>query len=351
MAPDATQAATPIPDATAAPTVVPAEVDTDEYLDQLVRRLPELDSFPVPNWQYWPSPVGKSFVYLANDMSHPWSTGSSEVFKWEAEGETRNPRLAMTLTVLDSAMDPAQEADNFEQAITGGFDAIIFHPLDAASGGASIKRARQAAQIVLGWTDNTLAHPTARWTVYSYQQGLLAAQWMGERLGAGAKVAGAVGELISHTGQARRAGFMDGASQAGLEVVAFEEGTGWTRGGGSTLAESMLGSFSDIQGVFGGDDRGALGVHDAAVAAGRREGLVIAGVDGLQEGRDGIADGSLDMSVALIGGHAEAAISVIDMMEALLRGNAHGDAMDSMHLIKSLVVTKENLDAPWGALI
>ena len=351
MAPDATQAATPIPDATAAPTAVPAPVDTEEYLDQLVRRLPELDDFPVPNWQYWPSPVGKTFVYLATDMSHPWSADSSEAFRFEAEGDTRNPRLAMTLTVLDSAMDPAKESDNFEQAIAGAFDVIIFHPLDSASGSASIKRARQADRVVIGWTDNTLAHPTARWTVNTYQQGLLTGLWMGEQLGSGAKVAGVVGDLISQTGQARRAGFMEGASQAGLEVVAFEEGTGWTRDGGATLGQSILSGFADLQGVFGGDDRGALGFHDAAMEAGRRDGLLISGVDGLQEGRDAIADGSLDMSVMLIGGHREAAIGVIDMMEALLRGNTHGDAMDSMHLIKSLVVTKENLDAPWGVLI
>ncbi len=338
------------PEVTEAPTLAPV-VDTPDYLDSLVRRLPELDTFPVPNWQYWPSPIGKTFVYLANDMAHPWSTGSSDVFRTEAEGESRNPRLGMDLTVLDSAMDPAKEADNFEQAITGGFDVIIVHPLAAASGSASIKRARQGDQIVIGWTDNTLAHPTARWTVNTYQQGLLAGQWMGQQLPAGSKVAGAVGELISQTGQARKEGFLEGASQAGLEVLAFEEGTGWTQDGGYTMGQSILSSFPDLQGIFGGDDLGALGVHDAAVEAGRRDGLLIAGVDGLQKGRDGVADGSLDMSVMLIGGHREAAIGVIDMLEALVRGDTHGDAMDAMHFIKSLVVTKESLAEPWGVLI
>jgi ABC-type sugar transport system substrate-binding protein len=174
---------------------------------------------------------------------------------------------------------------------------------------------------------------------------------MGQQLPAGSKVAGAVGELISQTGQARKEGFLEGASQAGLEVLAFEEGTGWTQDGGYTMGQSILSSFPDLQGIFGGDDLGALGVHDAAVEAGRRDGLLIAGVDGLQKGRDGVADGSLDMSVMLIGGHREAAIGVIDMLEALVRGDTHGDAMDAMHFIKSLVVTKESLAEPWGVLI
>ena len=323
------------------------EVSGEENLDWMVKRFPPLETLPFKADEMWEFPDGHTVIYLANDLALPYTLSSSNIFKEEAE-----QRLHMTYAVLDSAGDLNKEQDNFDQAIAGEYDVIIFHALDTASGGAAINRARRTGQIVMGYVENTLVRPTARWAKNTYQEGQLTAQWMGEQLPAGAKVAGAVGELVSHTGRARQAGFMEGAAQAGLEVVAFEEGTGWTQEGGYTVGEAMLSNLADVQGIFGGDDLGALGIHTAAVDAGRRDGLLITGVDGFKAGQDGVADGSLDMSVMIRSGHGPEAIRAMDFVEAMIRGGPiHGDSAWFSTGMKLRVVTRDNIAEQWKSPI
>ncbi len=332
------------PEGTAAPEVsAPVEVAGEENLDWMVMRFPPLETLPFKADEMWEFPDGHSVIYLANDLAYPYTLSSSNIFKEEAE-----QRLGMTYAVLDSAGDLNKEQDNFDQAIAGEYDVIIYHALDTTSGGANINRARRSGQIVMAYAENTLVRPTARWAKDTYAEGQLTAQWMGEQLGSGAKVAGAVGDLVSHTGQARRAGFLDGAAQAGLEVVAFEEGTGWSQEGGYTVGEAILGSYADLQALFGGDDLGALGFHQAAADAGRRDGLLITGVDGFKAGQDGIADGSLDMSIMIRAGHGPETIRAMDFVEAMIRGGPiHGDSAWFSMGMRLRVVTAENIADQW----
>ena len=160
-------------------------------------RFPPLETLPFKADEMWEFPDGHTVIYLANDLAYPYTLSSSNIFKEEAE-----QRLRMTYAVLDSASDLNKEQDNFDQAIAGEYDVIIYHALDTTSGGANINRARRAGQIVMAYAENTLVRPTARWAKDTYAEGLWTAQWMGEQLGSGAKVAGAVGDLV----QPHRAG-------------------------------------------------------------------------------------------------------------------------------------------------
>jgi hypothetical protein len=75
--------------------------------------------------------------------------------------------------------------------------------------------------------------------------------------------------------------------------------------------------------------------------------MLIAGVDGLREGQEAVADGRLDMSVMMIGGHGPEAVLAMDFSFALVRAKLHGDAMESAHITESISVTKENIADQW----
>lgn len=182
-----------------------------ENLDYLVRRLPVFATMPADMEDAWGVLVGQRVIYIAASLTHPFDASSSKTFKRDFED-----RLGMESTVVDSARDWATEAKNLEQAIDGNYDAIIYHPSQPAAGSDHILRARRAGQIVLTYGDDTLLRPTWRWGRPGYQEGLLTGLWMGQQLGSGAKVVGAVGDLVSQLGMARKAGFLEGASQSGL---------------------------------------------------------------------------------------------------------------------------------------
>jgi ABC-type sugar transport system substrate-binding protein len=90
-----------------------------------------------------------------------------------------------------------------------------------------------------------------------------------------------------------------------------------------------------------------LGFHKAAVDAGRRDTVIIVGQASTKVGQDAIREGRLDASVSPRRGHGPEQIASVDLVEALLRGNIHADAMQAMHIIKNTMVTRENLDEQW----
>ena len=109
----------------------------------------------------------------------------------------------------------------------------------------------------------------------------------------------------------------------------------------------MFSRFPDLQGIWGGDDQGALGIQKAAEDAGRREDVLIVGAEGLKEGQDAVKDGRLDMSNMTRRGHGPEAAMAFLFVEAMLRGNVHGDALEGMHSIRRVNVTKENIADQW----
>lgn len=340
---DAAPAATTGPAATTAPTSAPAAEVDSENLDHLVRRLPEIKELPMKVSEMWPPLEGKSTIYCANLLVHPFHVSSSANFKREAE------RLDMSYTVVDAAFDPAKEVENIELGISRGMDAILYASVDPAAGIMAIKRQRATGRIFFNWDNPSFARPNIYWLLPHYRIGYMAGEWLADQLPPGSKVFTGVGDLVTQAGNARTSGFLDAVEDknAGFEVLSSESGHGWSQEGGYAMGRSLFSRFPDLQGIWGGDDQGALGIQKAAVDAGRREDVLIVGAEGLKEGQDAVADGRLDMSNMTRRGHGPEAAMAFFFVEAMLRGNVHGDAIEGMHSIRRINVTKENLAEQW----
>jgi ribose transport system substrate-binding protein len=307
----------------------------------LIKRLPEFRR-KLPNNMYngWLPTAGKKAMFIANDLARADVMHISETFQQELEDPVGG---GMEYTAVDSGSDLAAEQDHIEMAISGGYSIILLAPLDPAGSSPGVTQAREAGIPVCNWADDSVRRPTYKEGYNYYRVGWLAAEHMSNALGSGASVVGAVGDENTPSGRDRRKGFEDGAAQFGLSVAAFESGHGWTRDGGYDMGQGLLSRFPDFQGMYGGNDQAALGFHDAAAEAGRREGMVIAGGDGLKAGQDGVNDRSLDMTVAIRRGLGPQAANFVYIALALLRGGVHGDAFELAHMFNTITVTKENI--------
>ncbi len=350
----ATEAPAPAPDTgepapTAPPATAGTEASSDEVmelldpgdLDHLVRRLPELNALPQPNTNAWTDLEGKNTVFISLILTHPWHQAANVVFAEEFE------RLGMTYQGLDSNFDAAREGEHMDLALSRGYDAILLASADPGAGAANVRRARESGKVVFIMWDATLARPSAAWIYAHYQTVALGVNWLGATLPPGSKVFGAVGELVSLPGVATKASFLEHVKQYDLEVLAFEDGHGWTQEGGYAMGQAAFARFPQIDAIWGGDDQSALGFHKAAVDAGRRDSVIIVGQASTKVGQDAIREGRLDASVSPRRGHGPEQIASVDLVEALLRGNIHADAMQAMHIIKNIMVTRENLDEQW----
>ncbi len=307
----------------------------------LIKRLPEFRR-KLPNNMYngWLPTAGKKAIFIANDLTRPDVMHISETFQQELQDPVGG---GMEYTAVDSGSDVAAEQDHIDMAISGGYSLILLAPLDPAGSSPGITRAREAGTPVCNWADDSVRRPTYKEGYNYYRVGWLAAEHMSNSLPSGASVVGAVGDENTPSGLDRRKGFEDGAAQFGLSVAAFESGHGWTRDGGYDMGQGLLSRFPDFQGMYGGNDQAALGFQDAAAEAGRREGMVIAGGDGLKAGQDGVNDGSLDMTVAIRRGLGPQAANFVYIALALLRGGVHGDAFELAHMFNTIAVTKDNI--------
>jgi ABC-type sugar transport system substrate-binding protein len=304
---------------------------------ELVRRLPDFASMPLN--MYSPEAVrqieGLTFLHIAILLAHPFLAQTHNVYKRECE------EAGVEYTVLDSAFDSAKEAEHMDLGISRGYDIISLGVTDPATVADPADRARKANVFMLGWCCDNLRRPTLKYGFRFYDDGYLNAKWMGTRLAPGSKVYMAVGDFVVSAGNMRKQGFIDGAAEWGGEVVAVEQGTAWSQEGGYSLGRTVAQRFPDLQGIFGGEDQGALGIAKAYEDAGRREDVLIAGCDGLKDGQDGVRTGRLDVSVMMKHGQGPEISGSFDQSLAMWRGGAHADGFEMARIFPMVVVTKD----------
>jgi ABC-type sugar transport system substrate-binding protein len=316
-----------------------------ENLDHLVRRFPEVSALPAGKdlVNMWAPLEGKSYFYDAIFLANAFIQMASDTWKTECE------KRGMDYAVVDAAFDPAKEVEVADLAISRGFDVITMHPTNPAGLSPNVRRAREDGRIVSHYDTDTFERPTIKWGRGFFEDGYIAGQWLAERLPAGAKVCSGVGERITTAGNGRPPGLkaaLDAAGK-GIELIADDDGHSWNHEGGYNMALTWMQRFPQIDAMFGGDDSAAVGMATAAIDRGRREGMLIAGVDGLKIGQEAIRDGRLDVSTMFRRGTGPELVANFYFNAALLRGNVHGDLLQACHVIKRLAVDKTNIDEQW----
>jgi len=151
---------------------------------------------------------------------------------------------------------------------------------------------KEAVKEAGGWLDGRI-------TVNFEEQGAMAAEYIVEKLGPeGGKVA--IIQGIPGAGQSE--GRTAGAKRVfeaveNVEIVSIQPGN-WDRNTAYNVASNILQAHPDIRAIFCCNDVMALAAADALEAAGKREGVIIFGVDFISEAHEAIKKGKLDGSIA-----------------------------------------------------
>ncbi len=157
---------------------------------------------------------------------------------------------------------------------------LLINPVDSAAIVPAVEAANNANIPVIA-IDRSSDGGTLLTTVASNNEegGKMAAEFILEQLGENAKVVELEGVPGASATRERGKGFDDYAKDK-LDVVE-KQSANFNRAEGLTVMENILQANNDIQGVFAQNDEMALG---AAEAMGNREGVVIVGFDGTEDG-------------------------------------------------------------------
>ena len=201
--------------------------------------------------------------------------------------------------------DCEKQMQIMENLITQQVDAIILTPNGSTELVPAIKNANDAdipviiidSRIYQDALDAADAHIECFIGSDNYYGGQLAAEKMAEKLGGSGKVAVLEGVTGQEVSIQRVGGFVDRAKELGLEVVASQPAD-WDQGQGYTVAQNILQSNPDLNGLFGASDLMALGGIKAIEDAGLSDQVTVIGFDANDDAKTAISEGRMYGSIA-----------------------------------------------------
>jgi ribose transport system substrate-binding protein len=226
---------------------------------------------------------------VISTLNNPW-------FVILAESAAANARkLGYEAKIFDSQNNPATEADNFENLISSGFDAILFNPTDADGSISNILKAKTAGIPVFCMDREVNADDAATSQILSdnysgcVEVGIEFAKATNGK-GEYVEILGLVGD---NNTWARSKGFHSVVDKfTSLKMVA-QQSADFDRNKAMEVVESMLQAHPDIKAVFCGNDAMALGAYQALQGAGLDKKVKIFGFDGADEVVEKIKEGKI----------------------------------------------------------
>ena len=243
------------------------------------------------------------------------------------------------LTVVDAGGDAAKQLQQVETFISQKVDAIIMQPQEQEACSPAIDKAKAAGIPIINCNSLTITEPDAYVGSNDSESAEIAMTYIAEQLGGNGNVL----MMHCHPGQTaevkRTEGAMDILAQNPDMTLLDEQTADWDRAEAMTLMENWFQAYGDqINAVFCQNDEMALGALNALVQAGKKDNVLVVGVDAIDDALQSVKDGKMDATVYQdCKGQAEGAIEAAYKL-------AKGESVEKEILIPFILVTTENVD-------
>lgn len=253
----------------------------------------------------WAKPPAKSDLkdiklgLSVSTLNNPFFISLKDGVEQEAK------KLGMEVIVVDAQNDTSKQVNDVEDLLQQGVDALLINPTDSSAISTAVQSANNVGVPVI-----TLDRSADKGKVEAFvasdnvKGGKMAADYIVEQLGEGARVAELEGVPGASATRERGAGFHLVADKK-LNVIA-KQSANFDRTKGLTVMENILQANPDIQAVFAHNDEMALGAIQAIQSSGKE--ILIVGFDGNEDALKSVKEGKLACTIAqqpeLIGGLA-----------------------------------------------
>ncbi|KMM39487.1 ribose ABC transporter substrate-binding protein RbsB [Guptibacillus hwajinpoensis] len=201
----------------------------------------------------------------------------------------------MDVVVVDAQNDAAKQINDVEDLIQQGVDVLLINPTDSAAISTAVQSANSLG-IPVVTLDRSAEKGEVATLVSSDNEkgGEMAAKYLVDQLGEGAKIAELEGVPGASATRERGKGFHN-IADAKLDVVA-KQTANFDRTEGLNTMENLLQGNPDIEAVFAHNDEMALGAIQAIQSSGKD--VLVVGFDGNEDAINSINDGKLSATVA-----------------------------------------------------
>lgn len=237
----------------------------------------------------------------------------------------RADELGVRLILNDAQRSPERQVQQIETFIAQKVDAIVLNPCELEASSPAVQKALAAGIPIVNVNSETKAVPTAFVGSRDEESARIGMDYIARRLNG----AGGVLMLEGYMGQAaqikRSAGAHDVLKEhAGLQLLAAQSAE-WDRAKAVSLMENWLQSYGkNIRAVFAQNDEMAMGALLAIERAGRKDDIIVVGVDAIRDALQAVREGRLAATVFQDG-----------------RGQGRGAIETALHLIRKEPFTQE----------
>jgi ABC-type sugar transport system substrate-binding protein len=228
----------------------------------------------------------KKIAVIVSTLNNPWFVVLAQTAAAKAGS------LGYEAKIFDSQNNTSLEADNFDNAIASGYNAILFNPTDADGSVTNVLKAKVAGVPVfcMDREVNSAEAATSQILSDNYSGCVAIGRYFVEQMNKKGNYVEILGLVGDNNTWNRSKGFHSVVDfYPGLKMVA-QQSADFDRNKAMEVVESILQAHPDIDAVFCGNDAMASGAYQALVAAGKANEIKVFGFDGAEDVVNSIKD-------------------------------------------------------------
>jgi len=230
--------------------------------------------------------ANKKIAVIVSTLNNPWFVVLAQTAATQAQS------LGYETKIFDSQNNTSLEADNFDNAIASGYNAILFNPTDADGSVTNVLKAK-AAGIPVFCMDrevNSTDAATSQILSDNYSGCVAIGKYFVEQMNKKGNYVEILGLVGDNNTWNRSKGFHSVVDvYPGLKMLA-QQSADFDRNKAMEVMETMLQAYPGINAVFCGNDAMASGAYQALVAAGKANEIKVFGFDGAEDVVNSIKD-------------------------------------------------------------
>ncbi len=239
-----------------------------------------------------------NIAWIGKTLNNPWWVSVADF----AEREAKNLGVNLTIALPEEEVDLEKQVAMIEAAVLKKVDAIIISASSSDGVIPAIEEARKAGIKIVNF-DTRISDPNmydafvGADDVYgAYKAG----KYICEQLNGKGEVGLITGLLAQSTGVDRKAGFLKAVAEYPDIKLVAEAGAEWRSDLAANATANILTAHPNIEAIFACNDQMAVGMVNAAAAAGKEpDDLILVGYDGILDVVNLVLSGELDAFVAL----------------------------------------------------
>ncbi len=221
----------------------------------------------------------KKVAVIVSTLNNPWFVVLAETAAAKAQA------LGYETKIFDSQNNTAIETENFENALSAGYGAILFNPTDADGSVVNVQRAKAEGVPVFCMDREVNAPDAATSQILSdnYSGCVAIGRYFVEQMNGKGKYVEILGLVGDNNSWNRSKGFHSVVDRySGLSMLA-QQSADFDRNKAMEVMESLLQAHPDVNAVFCGNDAMASGAYQALVGAGKAKDVKVFGFDGAED--------------------------------------------------------------------